>query len=539
MSMNTDNNPVPPQPPVEPPAAPKPPPPETPPPKPPKRGDEPPDLETVWRELTQKINQLLGLGGKKPGSAPKKNSRPSSSTRGNSAALSPPKVHHSKQGGTVQTSQNPANPAAPHPSETVPKPVLSTAFTHTVSQLNFKPRLNKRTLSVLVLAWLSSGTFIVPEGHIGIVTQWGEYVARYAPGLAWRLPYPIQSEHVVDLEGLRTLNIGTLKPAANLSANERAKETFLTADESMVQVQFEVQYHLKKHSDLAYVFGNLASNNLPLNRRADPLISALAESAMREEIGKHALDTVLNPNRTTLNQAVHTRLQQWLDRYQTPVNAGTIGNTRDQKNFDTGIQISRVSIQAVQPPESLRTDFDTVTQAAQEQSRLINDSTAYANDTVLRAKATANRLLLEAQGYKHSVTQAAAGEAARFKVVQEEYAKAPAVTRQRLYLDTMQQVFESTSTVLTDSKNSTTIHMPLDKLLTPNSTAPASAAATATPTAPAPETAATSNATTLSNMPKEPLKTLSQPPAQEVAQPVAIAKDAAQLNRERDAKDFR
>jgi membrane protease subunit HflK len=317
----------------------------------------------------------------------------------------------------------------------------------------------------------------------------------------------------------------------------------LTQDESMVEVPFEVQYRLKNKGELAYLFGNTAKPlantafSSDINRRADGAIQQAADSAMREAVARYTLDELLTQDRSMINTAVASRVQQLLDRSKTPRL-----DAADQL-FDSGILISKVSIQAVQLPDSLRSEQDEIVKATQDRDRAISEAKVYASDTVLRATATAKRLNTEAAAYKNSVLQAAAGEAARFKAVQAEYAKAPALTRQRLYLDTMQQVFQSTSKVLVDTKNnSNMLSLSLDKLLAQTQTGDLNTmAATATP-------ATTPNSAVLlnPNTPKESVKVLSQEVAKDaakdagkdLAKPSTVVNPASLTSRERDARDF-
>jgi modulator of FtsH protease HflK len=493
----------------------------TPPQKPSHRADEPPDLEEVWSDFTHKIKQVLGR------SDPSKTKASPSKKRASSADLSPQKVHHSKANtpDTRSYSQIQPNPTSATSNNPSPSTPVHTKLLHL---RHFKPRFKLSFASFLLLlgVWLSSGVMSVPEGSVGVVTQFGEHVMTYAPGFAWHVPYPIQTDYVIDITGLRKLRLGN-KTAALNTATERTG-LMLTQESSLVSVPFELQYHLKDNSELAYLFGNTAvgSSAVDLNHRADGLVAQIADIAMREEISKYTVDTLLNKDRSSINQAVQVRLQQLLDRY-------TVRRTDTDQTayFDTGVHIAQVSIQAIMLPESLRNELESIDKATQDKARAISDAKAYANDTDLRAKATSERLLLEAQGYKYSVMQAATGEAARFKAVETAYAKAPALTRQRLYLDTLQQLFENTSKLLTDLKGTShTLYLPLDKLLAQTSSMPA----TSTVTGSNVTSAAQPNSASLVNTPKETVKDL----AKEASKDLPKA-PMAPTSHERDMKEFR
>jgi membrane protease subunit HflK len=389
---------------------------------------------------------------------------------------------------------------------------------------NFKSvQLNRTTLALIVSIWIATGFYGIPEGHVAVITQFGKPIETRMPGLGWHLPYPIQADTVIDIAGIRQINIGhqlqsihtSTSTSTNININKQNKQDkyhlMLTADESLLNIQFEVQYRLKDNAALAYAFTYMTpqvSSYATINRRADNLITLLADSAMREEISRHTVDVVFNKDRSSITQAVQTRLQQQLDRYtvkQTDdINAPYIG---------TGIYISNVSIQTVRPPESLQAAFDEVVQAAQNKDRVISDNQALANESLLRAKAKANQLILEAKDYKQSIIKTAEGDVARFKPIQAEYVKYPELTRQRLYLNTMQTVLQSTNKIVIDAKNNNTFHLPLDKLSLDKP--PVSAVV----------------------LPSNALSTKDE--ASDSYKSSPSASDSSQANRDRDAKEFR
>ena len=264
--------------------------------------------------------------------------------------------------------------------------------------------------------------------------QFGRFQESTEPGLRWRLPYPIQSHELVNLTGVRTVEIGYRGSERNKVLKEAL---MLTDDENIVNIQFAVQYVLKDPQ--AYLFSN---------RNADDSVIQAAETAVREIVGKSKMDFVLYEGREQVAANAQKLTQDILDRYT------------------TGIQVSKVTMQNAQPPEQVQAAFDDAVKAGQDRERQKNEGQAYANDVIPRARGAASRLLEEADAYKGRVVAQAEGDASRFKQVYAEYAKAPEVTRQRLYLDTMQQVLSNSSKVMVDAKgNGNLLYLPLDKLM--------------------------------------------------------------------------
>jgi membrane protease subunit HflK len=290
-------------------------------------------------------------------------------------------------------------------------------------------------IAALVLAvWLASGFYIVVEGTRGVVLTFGKFAEETNSGLRWRMPWPIQSHEIVNLSQVRTLEIGY----RNSVKTKVLKESLmLTDDENIVDLQFAVQYTVKDVRD--YVFNN---------KRPDEAVMQAAETAAREIIGKSRMDEILYESREAIAIKTRQLMQLILDRYK------------------TGVSISNVTIQNAQPPEQVQAAFDDAVKAGQDRERQKNEGQSYANDVIPKARGTAARVMQEAEGYKQRVIANADGEATRFKQVLAEYSKAPAVTRERIYLDTMQQILSSTSKILTDSKGSgNLLYLPLDKLI--------------------------------------------------------------------------
>ena len=290
-------------------------------------------------------------------------------------------------------------------------------------------------IALVIVVWLASGIYIVDPSQRAIVLTFGKYTEQTDPGPHWRLPRPIQSDELVNVSGVRTLTIGYR--GDNVRTKVRRESLMLTDDENIVDLQFAVQYTIKDAKD--YLFNT---------RDPDEIARRTAESAMREVIGKSKMDGILYESREEIAIKARKLMQEILDRY------------------GTGISVSSVTIQAAQPPEQVQAAFDDAVKANQDRARQVNEGQAYANDVIPRASGSAARLLQEAQGYKQRVIANAEGETARFKDVLAQYAKAPKVTRERLYLDTMQHVLSSTSKILLDYKGSgNLLYLPLDKLI--------------------------------------------------------------------------
>jgi len=311
-------------------------------------------------------------------------------------------------------------------------------------------------LVALVLAiWLASGFYIVVEGTRGVVLTFGRYSNETASGLRWRMPWPIQSHEIVNLAQVRTLEVGYRN---NVRTKVLKESLMLTDDENIVDLQFAVQYLVKDARDFVF--------NV---RRPDESAMQIAETAVREIIGKNRMDAILYETQVDVANRARDLMQQIHDRY------------------GTGITISTVTIQNAQPPEQVQAAFDDAVKAGQDRERQKNEGQSYANDVIPRARGTAARLGEEAQGYRQRVIANAEGDASRFRQVLTEYAKAPAVTRERIYIETMQSVLTSTSKIMMDYRGQgNLLYLPLDKIMQ-NAGAPGAEAAPprATPEPPA------------------------------------------------------
>ena len=304
--------------------------------------------------------------------------------------------------------------------------------------------------AVLFAIWMCTGFFIVQEGQQAVITQFGRYHATVGAGFNWRLPYPFQRHELVFVTQIRSVDVGRDNVVTTTGLRESA---MLTEDENILEIKFAVQYRLTDAR--AYLFET--------KNPTDTVVQA-AETAVREVVGKMRMDSAMSEERDQIAPRVRAIMQTILDRY------------------NVGIEVVGINLQqgGVRPPEQVQAAFDDVLKAGQERERAKNEAEAYANDVIPRAVGTASRLKQEADGYKARIVAQAQGDAQRFKLLAAEYQKAPQVTRDRLYIDTMQQIYSNVTKVLVDSKQgSNLLYLPLDKIIqqASQSTAPAANAA--------------------------------------------------------------
>lgn len=324
---------------------------------------------------------------------------------------------------------------------------------------NFQPDMKSAGIGaglvagIVALVWLGSGLFIVQEGQQAVVTSFGKYSYTADAGLQWRMPYPFQANEIVNFTQLRTAEVGR---NAVIAATGLRDSSMLTQDENIVDIRFTVQYRLKDAR--AFLFEN---------RDPEAAVALAAESAVREIVGKSKIDSVLYEQRDAIAIELAKSVQGQLDRLK------------------AGIVIVNVNVQSVQPPEQVQAAFEDTLKAGQDGDRLKKEGLAYASDVIPKAQGTSARLREEAEGYKSRVIAQAQGDAQRFSSVLAEYQKAPAVTRDRMYIDTMQQVYTNVSKVMVDTRNnSNLLYLPLDKLLQQtgaSAAAPGTAAPETTP----------------------------------------------------------
>jgi membrane protease subunit HflK len=289
---------------------------------------------------------------------------------------------------------------------------------------------------VALLIWLGTGFFIVQEGQQAVITQFGRYKATVGAGFNWRLPYPVQRHELVVVTQIRSVDVGR---DTVIKATGLRESAMLTEDENIVEIKFAVQYRLSDAR--AYLFES--------KDPAGAVVQA-AETAVREVVGKMRMDSALAEERDQIGPRVRTLMQTILDRYK------------------VGVEVVGINLQqsGVRPPEQVQASFDDVLKAGQERERAKNEAQAYANDVIPRAVGAASRLKEESEAYKSRIVAQAQGDAQRFRSVLSEYQKAPQVTRDRMYTDTMQQVYSNVTKVLVESRQgSNLLYLPLDKIM--------------------------------------------------------------------------
>jgi membrane protease subunit HflK len=289
---------------------------------------------------------------------------------------------------------------------------------------------------VVALIWLGTGFFIVQEGQRAVITQFGKYQSTVGAGFNWRLPYPIQRHEVVVVTQIRSVEVGR---DVVIKATGLRDSAMLTEDENIVEIKFAVQYRLSDAR--AYLFES---------RDPESAVVQAAETAVREVVGSMKMDAALAEERDQIAPRVRMLMQTILDRYK------------------VGVEVVAINLQqsGVRPPEQVQAAFDDVLKAGQERERAKNEAQAYANDVVPRAVGSASRLKEEADAYKARIVAQAEGDAQRFSSVLVEYQKAPQVTRDRMYTDAMQQVYNNVTKVLVDSRQgSNLLYLPLDKIM--------------------------------------------------------------------------
>jgi membrane protease subunit HflK len=310
---------------------------------------------------------------------------------------------------------------------------------------NGAPRENGRgtkiglgiVIGVLIAIYLGSGVFVVQDGHVGVVSQFGKYRQTVSQGIHWRLPYPFQSSEIVDTSQIRSVEVGR---GTALSQGNVRDASLLTNDADIVDVRFAVQYQIKSPTDFLFRSVN-----------ADDSVTQAAQSAIREIAGGLTTDDMLYKDREALRARLIETIQRSLDTYR------------------TGLQVTGVAVQSVQVPQQVQSAFEEAARVRQDNERARDSAQAYADQLLPRAKADAAKLIDEARAYSNREVTQAQGDAERFKEVYAEYSKAPAVIRQRMYLDTMQQIYSRTTKVFVDSKaGNNVVYLPLDKLVEAN-----------------------------------------------------------------------
>ncbi len=298
-----------------------------------------------------------------------------------------------------------------------------------------RPRLHKvlPAAAALILAlWLASGVYMVQPGHVGVVRTFGKESARTAPGLNYRIPWPVQSADVVSVEQIRRVEVG-------IRGMQRIPDEalMLTGDENIVEAQMVVFYRVAEPSK--YLF-----------RLFEPetALHAATQVALRSAVGNMTIDEVMIENRAKVEQDTRVFVQRLMDDYQ------------------SGMVVTEVKLQVADAPEAVKDAFHDVVRAREDKERTVNVAKGYMADVVPRARGSAQQILREAEGYKEQRVLRAQGESARFLSVLAEYEKAKQVTRDRLHLETVEKILPDVDKVVVDGKVSERL-MPLLPMAAP------------------------------------------------------------------------
>ena len=294
---------------------------------------------------------------------------------------------------------------------------------------------------VALLVWLLSGIYIVQPAERGVELRFGAYSNTTQPGPHWHFPYPIETVEKVDVEKVRTATIGFGQSGGSVSS----EALMLTKDENIIELKAEVQFQVEDAA--AYLF-NVVNPDLTLRQ--------MTESAVREIVGKTTMDEVFRTGQAAMASQTEVKLQELLTY------------------FGTGLVVTTFNMPDIQPPPQVQAAFSDVVKAGADKDSQINEAFAYARDIVPRARGKATRIGEEAEAYKSQIIAKARGETSHFSQVLKEYEKAPAITRERMFLDTMESVYSQSQKVLVDlSENSNNVlYLPLDKMRNPSASPP-------------------------------------------------------------------
>ncbi|MGL4667469.1 MAG: protease modulator HflK [Saezia sp.] len=427
------------------------------------KDESPPDLDEIWKDLSGRLGGLLGGG----------------SNGGGGSGRRPPK-RSGRSGGRPPVSGKGAGVG-----------IVVVVF-------------------FAVLAWVGSGLFTVQEGQQAVILTFGKHTRTVKPGLSWRFPFPIESHEIVAADQLKSVDIGNATVNSITGLNNAS---MLTQDKNILDIRFTVQYRIKKIE--TFLFNNV---------NPDDAVTQAAESAVREVVGRSPMDVVIQRESCSTIRLTEEELQA-RNRVQKPAGStdasgrpiastmegssgtsidavieqiadesviipreaaidntkATCAGTRQESlsapilesiqsqldKLSTGIEIFNVNILDVQVPDKVKPAFDEARSATAERSSLINEGWAYANATVASAKGVVARLEADSNAYKMSVVSKAAGETQRFVEIYEQYRLAPDITRRRMYLETMQQVYGNVSKIMMESGNNSLLYVPIDRLMNP------------------------------------------------------------------------
>jgi membrane protease subunit HflK len=286
------------------------------------------------------------------------------------------------------------------------------------------------------IVWMATGIYIIDPAERGVVLRFGAFQTSTTQGPHWHIPYPVESVYKVNVEQVRSAEIGFRNAQNSYSGGVSSESLMLTRDENMVDVKLAVQYKIADAQ--AYLF-NVSNPEMTL--------SHVIQSVIRQVVGDNTMDHVLTTGRDQVAQEVKNASQALLNDY------------------GLGLLITAVTMQDAQPPVQVKASFDDVVKAREDEQRYINEAKAYANDIVPKARGASQRLLAEAEAYKSQIVSKSEGEAYRFTQILNEYLKAPVVTKERLYRETLEEVLSSTNKVIVDSSANSLMYLPIDQLI--------------------------------------------------------------------------
>ncbi len=297
----------------------------------------------------------------------------------------------------------------------------------------------KYILILILFIWLLSGIYIIDPAEKGVILRFGAFQEETSQGPHWHIPYPIETLNRINVEQIRTSEIGyrnTVNNNRRFGSNVSSESLMLTKDENMIEAKFAVQYKINNVQD--YLFNVV---------KPDTTLRHVSESAIRQIVGQNTMDYILTEGRVNIADDIKIKSQSLLDKYK------------------TGLLITTVNMQDAQPPEQVQSAFSDAVKAREDKQRLINEAQTYANDILPKSRGKAARMLEESKAYKSEIVSKSEGETSRFKQILAEYEKAPKVTKERLYRETMENVLATTSKVMVDSKTNNMMYLPIDKLI--------------------------------------------------------------------------
>ncbi|TVQ90211.1 MAG: FtsH protease activity modulator HflK [Chromatiaceae bacterium] len=282
-------------------------------------------------------------------------------------------------------------------------------------------------LAVLFIGWMLTGIYIVAPAERGVVMRFGAYEKTTGPGPHWHIPWPIEMVRIVDVDAISSFS---------------HKAAMLTKDENIVDVELTVQSRIED-----------AANFLFQDQNPNKTLRDATETVVRKTIGGNNLDFILTEGRGAVGTIIEQRVQDLMNQYK------------------TGLLVTSVNMQPAKPPEQVKEAFDDAIKAREDKERLENKAEAYSNEILPQARGEAARALADAKAYRDRVIASAEGETARFTSVLTEYTRAPRVTRERLFIDTMEQVLAESNKILIDVPDGNSLmYLPLDRIIPKDAT---------------------------------------------------------------------